>query len=255
MSVMRDHTEALREAALAVSTAEGEHVFEQLVAALARILRVDFALISVYVEPQRTHLRTLATFYGGRQARNVEYPLAGTPCEQAIGRTFGFFPKGVARLFPRDGLLAEHGVEGYAATTLHDVHGEPIGALAVMSAREMTDGPLIEALLNIFAARVSAEIGRRRSEASYRAIFENAETAIFVLDIDTGAIVDVNPKACTTYGYGVEEIRRLTPGELSSGVPPYTGEHAMRLIARARAGDLVRTEWHRRNRDGSLHWD
>jgi PAS domain S-box-containing protein len=255
MSERTDLTGALREAALAVSTAEGEDVFDRLVIALARILGVEFALISVYVEPQRTHLRTLATFFDGRPAKNIEYPVAGTPCEQAIGREFGFHPKGVARLFRQDTILAANGIESYAATTLHDVHGSPIGALTVMSRREMRDGALAEAVLNIFAARVSAEIGRRRSEASYRAIFENAETAIIVLDIDSGAIVDVNPKACATYGYSAEEFKRLSARELSSGVPPYTGELAARFLARARAGEVVRGEWHRRNKDGSLHWD
>jgi PAS domain S-box-containing protein len=124
-----------------------------------------------------------------------------------------------------------------------------------MSGRELTDPALAEALLNIFAARVSAEIGRRRSEASYRAVFENAETAIIVFDIDSGAIVDVNPRACAAYGYSAEEFKRRTAAELSSGVPPYTGEHALRNLARARAGEVVRGEWHRRNKDGSLHWD
>ncbi|HEU4646141.1 MAG TPA: PAS domain S-box protein [Burkholderiales bacterium] len=255
MSAAPDHTQALREAALAVSTAEGEHVFDQLVTALARILGVDFALISVYVEPQRKRLRTLATFFGGRLAKNVEYPVAGTPCEQAIGRSFGYFPRGVARQFPHDRLLADHGIEGYAATTLHDAHGAPVGALTVMSSSDLADAPLAEALLNIFGARVSAEIGRRRSEASYRAIFENAETAIIVLDIDNGAIVDVNPKACAAYGYSAEEFKRRTANELSSGVPPYTGEQAVRYLKRARDGELVRGEWQRRNKDGSLHWD
>ncbi|MGD9953483.1 MAG: PAS domain S-box protein, partial [Burkholderiales bacterium] len=255
MSAVLDHTEALREAALAVSTAEGEQAFDQLVTALARILGVEYALISVYIEPHRTHLRTLATFFGGRLAKNVEYPVAGTPCEQAIGRSFGYFPRGVARQYPGDGLLADHRIEGYAATTLHDARGAPIGALTVMSSGEMPDAGLAEALLNIFAARVSAEIGRRRSEASYRAIFENAETAIIVLDIDNGAIVDVNPKACANYGYTAEEFRRRTADELSSGVPPYTGAMAMQAIARARDGEVLRGEWHRRNKDGSLHWD
>jgi PAS domain S-box-containing protein len=248
-------TDALREAAFAVSTAEGERVFEDLVTALARILGVEFALVSVYVEPQRTQLRTLANFFGGKLARNFEYAVAGTPCENAIGRAFGFFPRGVARRFPGDGGLARHGVEAYAATTLHDEHGAAIGALTVMSRREMVDGTLIETVLNIFAARVSAEIGRRWSEASYRAVFENAETAIIVHDLVSGAIVDVNPKACAAYGYSAEEFKRFKAGDLSSGVGPYTGERAMRFLARAREGEVVRGEWQHRNKDGSLRWD
>jgi PAS domain S-box-containing protein len=255
MQAPKDLTEALRQAALAVSTAEGEHVFDDLVGALARILGVEFALISVYVEPQRTTLRTLATHFGGRAAKNVEYPVAGTPCESAIGRTFGFFPAGVAQQFPQDRLLREQRVEGYAATTLHDAHGAPIGALTVMSRAPMRDPETTEAMLKIFGARVAAEIERRRSAQSYRAIFDSAESCIFVLDHDSGAIVDANPKACAVYGYSVEELRRLTAADLSAGEAPFTAADARRHIARARAGEVVRGEWHRRNKDGSLHWD
>ncbi|MGH8687968.1 MAG: PAS domain S-box protein, partial [Burkholderiales bacterium] len=250
-----DLTEALREAALAVSTAQGEQVFEQLAAALARILGVEFALISVYVEPARTHFRTLAAYLGGRSASGFDYPVAGTPCEQAMSRSFGFFPKGVAKTFAGAAMLADQGVEGYAGTSLHDLDGRPIGVMVAMSTRAIEDRALFETVLNIFGARVSAEIGRRRMEASYRALFENAETAIFIHDIESGAIVDVNPKACETYGYGAEELKRLNLDELSSGEPPYTGAHARALIERARRGEVVRAEWHRRNKDGSLHWD
>jgi PAS domain S-box-containing protein len=76
-----------------------------------------------------------------------------------------------------------------------------------------------------------------------------------VHDRDTGAIVDVNPKACSSLGYTREEMLRLDVGQLSSGVPPYTAEDAARWIDQARDGMPVRFEWHRRNRDGSLHWD
>ena len=110
-------------------------------------------------------------------------------------------------------------------------------------------------MLKIFAARVAAEIERRRSAESYRAIFDSAESCIFVLDHDTGAIVDANPKACAVYGYSAEELRRLTAEQLSSGQPPFTADDARRHIGRARAGEVVRGEWHRRNKDGSLHWD
>jgi len=46
-----------------------------------------------------------------------------------------------------------------------------------------------------------------------------------------------------------------TVGDLSSGVPPYTQEDALRLIGRAVAGEHLNFEWHRKNKDGSLHWD
>lgn len=94
----------------------------------------------------------------------------------------------------------------------------------------------------------------RVSEASYRAIFDAAEDAIFVHDIETGAIVDVNPKACATFGYSREEFRRIDIGTLGTGERPYTQQDAMELMARAAAGGQVRIEWHGRSKDGSLRW-
>jgi two-component system NtrC family sensor kinase len=94
----------------------------------------------------------------------------------------------------------------------------------------------------------------RVSEASYRAIFDAAEDAIFVCDVETGAIVDVNPKACAAFGYTREEFRQLDGGALGTGERPYARQDAMELIARASAGEQVQIEWHGRNKKGDLHW-
>ena len=80
------------------------------------------------------------------------------------------------------------------------------------------------------AERRRTEEALRISEASYRAIFDAAEDVIFIHDIETGAIVDVNPKACSTFGYTRGEFQRLDLGALGSGVRPYT--------QRGRAGAL-----------------
>ena len=94
----------------------------------------------------------------------------------------------------------------------------------------------------------------RISEASYRAIFDAAEDAIFVHDIETGAIVDANPKACATFGYSREEFRQIEVGALGTGERPYRHQDAMELMARAAAGEQLRIEWHGRSKDGKLRW-
>ena len=104
------------------------------------------------------------------------------------------------------------------------------------------------------AQRMRQAEALRVSEASYRAIFDAAEDAIFVHDIETGAIVDVNPKACTSFGYSREEFSRLDMGTLGTGEHPYTQRDAMTLIARAAAGEDLRIEWHGRFKDGTLRW-
>jgi two-component system NtrC family sensor kinase len=84
----------------------------------------------------------------------------------------------------------------------------------------------------------------RVSEASYRAIFDAAEDAIFLHDIETSAIVDANPKACAAFGYTRDEFRQIDIGVLGSGAHPYTREGASELFARAAAGEQLCVEWH-----------
>lgn len=104
------------------------------------------------------------------------------------------------------------------------------------------------------AERERAEAALRVSEASYRAIFDAMEDAIFVLDVDKARIVDLNPKAGTAYGYAPDEMRQMNMLTLSSGEPPYTREEARALITRAIAGEQLRFEWQLRHKDGNVHW-
>ncbi len=94
----------------------------------------------------------------------------------------------------------------------------------------------------------------RISEASYRAIFDAAEDAILVRDVDTGAIVDANPAACAAFGYTREELRQLQMGALSAGKRPDAEDNARDLRARAARGEDLRVEWHSRSKDGRLRW-
>ena len=94
----------------------------------------------------------------------------------------------------------------------------------------------------------------RVSEQSYRAIFNAAEDAIFVHDPITGAMVDVNAKACAAFGYTRDEFRQIDVGALGTGQHPYTQQEAMGLISRAYAGEDLRVEWHGRTKGGGLRW-
>ena len=255
--------DALTSAALAVSSAQGATVFQELVRYLATILETDAALITTPSDEKAAGtMRVHAFFLDGEIRENFEYPLAGTPCEAVVGQRFRIFPSGLRERFASDLDLQRMGLESYAGFPLSDSKGAPLGLISVMSRRPMVNAEFLESILKIFAVRAAAELERqhseevlRRSEASYRAVFESSVDAIFIHDWDTGAVVDVNGRACEVYGYSHDEMLGIDMVKLSSGIPPYTGEEAARWVQKAKAEGPVRVEWHRRNRDGSLHWD
>jgi PAS domain S-box-containing protein len=254
--------DALSSAALAVSTGEDESLYRELVRYLATILGVDGAFIATFdpVDPCQLHM--CAFHLDGRIVENFAYPMAGTPCELVVGQQFRFYPSRLMELFPVDTDFRNLGVESYAGYPLNDAAGRPRGLISVVSREPLERPAFVESVLRIFAVRASAELDRARasealraSEASYRAIFEASEDAIFVHDWDTGAIVDVNPRACEISGYSHEELLRATLCTISACVPPYTEAEALRRIEEAKRDGVARYEWQRRNKDGSLHWD
>lgn len=103
--------------------------------------------------------------------------------------------------------------------------------------------------------RKHVEINLRESEASYRALFNANEDSVFVHDPETGAILDVNLTACESYGYSVAEFSQLNVGDISSGVEPYTLEHAAQLIRTLKDNKPITFEWRAKHKDGSLQWN
>ena len=254
--------EALHQAALAMSMAGGERVFEDLARGLAEALGVDAVMIAVFADGARSRMRTLATYLDGRVLDTFEYDLSSTPCAGIVGREFRFVGQGVQREFTPGTMFQALGFDSYAAYTLNDATGIQLGLIAVLDRGAMTDQALTESLLKIFAARAAAELERtraeealRHSEASYRSIFEASEDPIFVHDWDTGAILDVSPKVEEVYGWTREEMRRLTLAEVSANEPGYTLAEAARHIQQAKIrSSPVRFEWHAQHRDGHLMW-
>lgn len=70
-------------------------------------------------------------------------------------------------------------------------------------------------------------------EARYRQMFENNRTVQFLLDLETGAIVDVNPAAASFYGYSRTALQQMTIADLAvlpDGQPIPSKAHRMLLV-------------------------
>ncbi|MHC4727826.1 MAG: PAS domain S-box protein, partial [Planctomycetota bacterium] len=102
--------------------------------------------------------------------------------------------------------------------------------------------------------RKKSEKALQKSEANYRAIFDSANDAIFVHDIDNAKILSVNQKACQMYGYTQEEFEKLSVEDISAGAPQYTQKDALRWIKKAVDEGSQLIEWTCKDKNGRNFW-
>ncbi len=104
----------------------------------------------------------------------------------------------------------------------------------------------------IRSAEVDVRSQLRTSEASFRAVFDNAAVGIGVSDMG-GRIVDVNRAFADMLGYTVEEFRRHLVTEFVNQRADPTAQRLYADLAHGRR-DHVRLEWPYTHRDGSTVW-
>jgi two-component system cell cycle sensor histidine kinase/response regulator CckA len=102
--------------------------------------------------------------------------------------------------------------------------------------------------------KARAEEALRASEENYRAIFNAANDAIFIHDIETGAILDVNPRMSEMFGYTPKEAQRLTVEAVSAGTPPYSQPEAMQWLKKAAEGEPQIFDWQCKDKTGRIFW-
>jgi PAS domain S-box-containing protein len=100
----------------------------------------------------------------------------------------------------------------------------------------------------------SEVITERKSELNYRSIFDAANDLIFICNIETREIVDVNQTTADVLGYAQSEIKCLGVSVLCLEVPPYSIENLRELMQKAILGEPQIFEWKTRNKQGRRFW-
>ncbi len=113
---------------------------------------------------------------------------------------------------------------------------------------------LYEQAQNEIAERQQAEAQLRHSQEQLRAILDGLNDGVFIQDLQTGEVVDVNAGLCKMYGCTPDRIRQQNFQSLSSGVEPYTPQQAEAWIAKTIAQGPQSFEWHTRDKTGHAFW-
>lgn len=164
MQDLREQSDLLRTIVEETATNTGEDFFRSLVRHLAQALNVRYAFVGTWRPETPDLVRALAVWSGTDFAEPFEYALQHTPCATVVGQRLCLYESGVQRLFPEDHLLAQMNVDSYCGMPLFDRFGQPLGLLVVMDNRPMTRVPLVKDLLQVFAARATAELQHQQAE-------------------------------------------------------------------------------------------
>jgi formate hydrogenlyase transcriptional activator len=218
-----DEMAALRAIVEGTARGTGEVFFQSLVQHLAGAVGVEYAFVAEF-SGAPTRVRTLAYWGNGQILPNVEYDLAGTPCEDVVRGGLCHHPSGVSLKFPRDEPLATMGIESYLGVPLVAPEGRHLGHLCVFDKREMPAEPRNLLIFRIFAARAAAELNRlhleralRESEERFRDLYEEAPLAYVTEDFQS-RFITANQAAMRILGITPEEV----PGMVGLSLVPDT---------------------------------
>ncbi len=175
--------ESLRLMVEGTAAKTGEEFFRSCVRCLAEVLQVRYALISEFIDPSRSRVRTLAFWTGEGFADNRELAIAQSPCSQVIRDGLCRYPDSLPALCPASGIVGELGAKSYLGIAVADTEGNVLGNLCVLDTKPMQGNSQVEELiLRIFAARAGAEIERKRAEDALR---EQARLSSFRVEVDS----------------------------------------------------------------------
>lgn len=102
--------------------------------------------------------------------------------------------------------------------------------------------------------REQLETLKRTAETSYREIFDKAAVGIYVHDINTGKILEVNDRAIEITGYTKDETLKKDLGIFVSSDPAYNLQQVTVFFQKAMAGEAQRFEWLGKTKTSSPTW-
>ncbi len=167
----------LIDVAKALSSGTGEAFFRSVVQHLALAIDADLVIVGETMADQS--VASLAMVQDGELQPNIRYPLAGTPCDKVLSQSdLCVHNEGVQQLFPHDRILVEGNYHAYVGAALRDADGTPIGVVNALWRKPQARSADRDALMQIFASRITAELVRLRRDREISRFNETLEQRV-----------------------------------------------------------------------------
>ena len=138
--------------------------FSDCLSNLCNLYNCKYALIGLFSNEERTHIKTYLVYNGVNFSSGFEFPIKNSPCEDILNLKLELIDKEVAQRYPTMLTLLEMGVESYFGSPLRTPDGSVIGLIAVMDIKPMNPPDWARPILKIFANRVGMEIHRKKQD-------------------------------------------------------------------------------------------
>ncbi|MDP3247361.1 MAG: PAS domain S-box protein [Polaromonas sp.] len=167
----------LIDVAKALSVGTGEAFFRSVVQHLALAIGADLVIVGETMADQS--VASLAMVQDGELQPDIRYALAGTPCDKVLSQSdLCVYNEGLQQLFPNDRILVEGNFHAYVGAALRDADGTPIGVVNALWRKPQARSTDRDALMQIFASRIAAELVRLRRDREISRFNETLEQRV-----------------------------------------------------------------------------
>jgi signal transduction histidine kinase len=168
--------DTLRAIEAGTAAVTGADFFRALVRNLAGALDVRYAFVAERcpgVPGVRPRARMRAFWKGDHFGSDLEYDVAGTPCQEVLAGKTCHHPHDVQALFPDDSSLGWWDAKSYLGMPLLGSAGDVIGHMAILDGRPLPDASVATSVMRLSAGRAGAELERLKAdEGQQRALAE-----------------------------------------------------------------------------------
>jgi PAS domain S-box-containing protein len=268
--------DALKSLVEGTAAVTGTDFFSALVKYIASALNVSHVIVTQKVGED---MQTLAFWSNGALQPNISYRLAQTPCEITLRQGQYCCLSNTPLAFPDAPALASLQIESYQGLALQNSSGDTIGSLCILDRQALPDPDKTAAILQVFAARASAELERlwatnaleqltqeleikveertaalRHSEERWQLALEAANYSIWDWDFRTNRVFR-SKRWRDLRGFDDDDVSDR-PEEWANTIHPDDYEQVMTAFADHFAGrsEFFELEYRVRRKDGSYIW-
>ena len=218
ISVVKDITDRKRIEEALKQIAQGDHApgsiafLRFLVRDLCQALNVPYAVLAELETVARPQTQTVAIWANGTFGENTAWTPPQTVFEELLKVKGCSWNNSASTLFPPNSLPSPWPISSYLGSALRGRAGQIIGLLLVFSPESIGSIHVAQSIVQLFAARASSELQRKRvedalrdSEQRYRAIVEHAYDLI-IETTSKGNCQYVTPNCHKVLGYGAADM-------------------------------------------------